>query len=88
MPIYEYSCQDCGNKFSKLESITSEDRIKTCPECGGKAKRIVSLTSFHLKGGGWFSSGYSKETPNNKNTCSTASKNSPACSSCPVASNS
>lgn len=82
MPIYEYNCQECGHKFSKLESIMSEERTKTCPECGGEAKRIVSLTSFQLKGGGWFSTGYSKET----NTTSCSNKSS-ACTSCPAASN-
>jgi putative FmdB family regulatory protein len=87
MPIYEYHCEDCGYTFSKLESITSENRIKTCPDCGGKAKRIVSVSSFHLKGGGWFSSGYSKEQPKSDKT-NTKNKKSTSCTSCPAAVNS
>ena len=82
MPIYEYNCRECGHKFSKLESITSEERVKTCPECGGESKRIVPTTSFQLKGSGWFSSGYSKEA--NTTSCST---NNSACASCSAASN-
>jgi len=84
MPIYEYKCKKCEYTFSKLESITSEDRIKVCPECGSEAKRIVSLTSFHLKGGGWFSSGYSKEISKNPADCPASSKKSPECKNCPV----
>ena len=82
MPIYEYNCQECGHRFSKLESIMSEERVKTCPECGGEAKRIVSLTSFQLKGGGWFSTGYSKETNTSKNSTINS-----ACANCSAASN-
>lgn len=35
MPIYEYTCQDCGTQFEKLvRSLTAPVEV-TCPECGG-----------------------------------------------------
>jgi putative FmdB family regulatory protein len=35
MPIYEYTCQDCGSQFEKfVRSITTKVEPK-CPECGG-----------------------------------------------------
>jgi putative FmdB family regulatory protein len=36
MPIYEYLCQSCGNKFEKLVR-RSEDALESgCPSCGQK----------------------------------------------------
>ncbi len=59
MPLYEYSCQSCGEKEEKLERFdapTGHD----CPRCGAVLGmlREVSLTSFTLAGGGWHSQGY------------------------------
>ena len=35
MPIYEYTCQECGSHFEKfVRSITAQAEPK-CPECGG-----------------------------------------------------
>lgn len=79
MPIYEYKCEKCENVFSKLESITSEEKVKDCPECGEVSSRIMSQTSFKLKGDGWFDSGYTKASE-----C-TSKSTSPACASCPAA---
>jgi putative FmdB family regulatory protein len=39
MPIYEYTCQDCGTHFEKLvRSITVTVKAE-CPECGGMHTR-------------------------------------------------
>ncbi len=58
MPIYEYLCQDCKQIFEDWQQ-DHEERDIPCPVCGGNAKRIISSTSFVLKGGGWYASGYS-----------------------------
>lgn len=48
MPIYEYKCRDCGDKFEKLvrslvRSTSSEEDLK-CPVCRSpKVERQVSL---------------------------------------------
>ena len=36
MPIYEYSCTSCGDKFEKLVRRTEEVLEAGCPACGGK----------------------------------------------------
>lgn len=36
MPIYEYSCQDCGTKFEKLIRRESDLDALACPSCGEK----------------------------------------------------
>ena len=58
MPIYEYNCRDCKQIFEEWQK-DYEERDIPCPVCGGTASRIISSTSFVLKGGGWYASGYS-----------------------------
>lgn len=41
MPIYEYRCKDCGEKFERL--IMGEEKI-TCPKCG--SENIIKLLSL------------------------------------------
>ena len=36
MPIYEYSCESCGNKFEKLVRRTEDAMESGCPSCGKK----------------------------------------------------
>ena len=59
MPVYEYECEKCKNIEELL--VTSIKDIKENPvcKCGGQTKKIISRSSFHLKGGGWYSDGYS-----------------------------
>jgi putative FmdB family regulatory protein len=58
MPVYEYECGACGHQFEQTQRIT-EPPIKTCPECQkDEVQRLISRTSFHLKGGGWYSDLY------------------------------
>ncbi|HEX7928413.1 MAG TPA: zinc ribbon domain-containing protein [bacterium] len=58
MPIYEYVCETCGKEFEVIQKF-SEPELKH-HDCAPKSKvhRKMSLTSFHLQGGGWYSSGY------------------------------
>lgn len=42
MPLYEYRCKDCGNKFEKLVSLSEKDKIK-CPGCGSEnTEKLIS----------------------------------------------
>jgi putative FmdB family regulatory protein len=34
MPIFEYSCDDCGSKFEKLVRRVAEIDSVACPACG------------------------------------------------------
>ena len=46
MPIYEYECEKCGNKFENYYWFVGADKDIKCPKCGTeKAKRIVSSDS-------------------------------------------
>ncbi len=50
MPIFEYLCDDCGEKCEKIQSQPLEQI--TCPSCGKKAGRIVSVFSAAEPGTG------------------------------------
>jgi putative FmdB family regulatory protein len=34
MPIFEYRCDDCGNKFEKLVRSSARETAAECPSCG------------------------------------------------------
>ncbi len=49
MPIYEYQCKECNNRFECL--IIGSDNDVSCPECHGeKVERLMSACRF--KSGG------------------------------------
>jgi putative FmdB family regulatory protein len=42
MPIYEYVCSDCKQKFELLKSMSQAGEGVPCPKCGGQARRVLS----------------------------------------------
>jgi putative FmdB family regulatory protein len=74
MPIYEYRCTKCGRTQEAIQKVDDKPLTK-CTECSGRLEKLISRTAFHLKGGGWFSEGYGKEsssTPTKKDSPSSA----------------
>ena len=59
MPIYEYSCQKCG-EFEVTQKITDE-ALELCPTCGQAVKKLISNTSFKLVGTGWYLTDYARK---------------------------
>lgn len=44
MPIYEYRCEECGEKFEKLVRGVSGRPDLECPRCGStQVKKAISL---------------------------------------------
>ena len=41
MPIYEYECIKCGEKFEQLRRINESDNEIRCPKCGAEHPRRV-----------------------------------------------
>jgi len=61
MPIYEYACESCGERFDKLMSLN--DPAPPCPACGAvDVRKLVSAASFVLKGSGWYKDLYGLES--------------------------
>ncbi|MDY7000652.1 MAG: zinc ribbon domain-containing protein [Thermodesulfobacteriota bacterium] len=60
MPIYEYTCEKCGDEFEEL--IFHEGDTVKCPACGSqKTKKMISKCRFKCgSAGGGISEGSSK----------------------------
>lgn len=59
MPLYEYLCSKCGEKFEVIQKFA--DAPLTVHEgCGGTVERLISLSGFSLKGSGWYATDYAK----------------------------
>jgi putative FmdB family regulatory protein len=58
MPVYEYECNEC-KKIIEVQQRLADAPLKVCPECGAGLRKLISTSSFQLKGGGWYSDGYS-----------------------------
>lgn len=44
MPIYEYRCKDCGDKFEKLVRAGTDQAGLICPNCGSQqTEKLFSL---------------------------------------------
>jgi putative FmdB family regulatory protein len=44
MPLFEYVCEGCGNKFEKLVLSPARERQLQCPRCGsGAVKKALSV---------------------------------------------
>ncbi|RKG60293.1 zinc ribbon domain-containing protein [Corallococcus exercitus] len=92
MPIYEYGCSACGKTIDVLQKM-SDPTPPACTACGaqGTLSKQVSRSSFHLKGGGWYSDLYGSTKKDgggssSSSSSSTASTAAAAPSSSPAAS--
>ena len=53
MPIYEYTCEKCHQKFDHLARTMSGDHKVACPECGSpKTARALSVFAVGGESGG------------------------------------
>lgn len=59
MPTYDYVCVNCMHEYEYFH-VNKED-TQQCPKCSSREaeKLPPKKTSFQLKGGGWYSGGYS-----------------------------
>lgn len=79
MPVYEYQCELCQDVLETQQSL-SDKPLTTCPACSGTLKKLISQSSFQLKGGGWYSDGYSSNSGKPASPCQTASSDvTPSC---------
>lgn len=57
MPLYEYKCVKCGNRYEKIESVSAPEKQK-CPKCGGRSERQIAAPAIQFKGSGWYVTDY------------------------------
>jgi|SRR4051794_3253165 putative FmdB family regulatory protein len=60
MPLYEYQCEACGNRFEKIQKF-SDPLVDVCPKCGGPVHKLMSSPAIQFKGTGWYITDYAKK---------------------------
>jgi putative FmdB family regulatory protein len=61
MPLYEYECEACGNRFEQIQKF-SDPLVETCPKCGkDSVHKLQSSPAFQFKGSGWYVTDYAKK---------------------------
>ena len=60
MPMYEYKCGECGNRFELIQKF-SDEPVRTCPSCGGKVRKLFSSSAIQFKGTGWYVTDYGRK---------------------------
>ena len=58
MPIYEYQCDGCADRFEIKQSMKDEP-LTACPKCGKHVQRLISSPAIMFKGSGWYVTDYS-----------------------------
>ena len=57
MPIYEYMCLKCNEKFSLLQTVKTSEKDTACPKCTSKdVKKVISSFCCSAGSGGGASS--------------------------------
>lgn len=67
MPIYEFECTDCGDRFERLQKLSDPDP-SVCPKCGApRVKRRLTAPAFRLAGSGWYETDFKKDGDRKRN---------------------
>ena len=73
MPLYEYQCQKCGERFEIIQKFS--DPLLTAHEtCGGEVKKLLSAPAIQFKGSGWYITDYARAGTNGSTKDSDTSK--------------
>ena len=60
MPLYEYECDSCGNRFERIQKF-SDPPVDKCPQCGGVVRKLISSPAIQFKGSGWYITDYARK---------------------------
>lgn len=63
MPTYEYTCDNCGHRFERFQSIKAGP-LRVCPKCGkSRLKRLIGAgAGVIFKGSGFYHTDYRSES--------------------------
>jgi putative FmdB family regulatory protein len=60
MPLYEYRCDACGQRFEVIQKFS--ETSETCRLCGkGPVERLQSAPGIQFKGTGWYVTDYAQK---------------------------
>jgi putative FmdB family regulatory protein len=61
MPLYEYQCEACGQRFEVIQKF-SDPPPDACEKCGqGPVRRQQSSPAIQFKGSGWYITDYAQK---------------------------
>jgi putative FmdB family regulatory protein len=61
VPLYEYECEACGQRFEKIQKF-SDEPLAVCAKCGkGPIKKLFSSPAIQFKGSGWYITDYANK---------------------------
>jgi len=59
--LYAYRCTQCGHRFEKIQSFSSEQEM-VCPVCQGVLERPLTAPRLHFKGAGFYINDYASKS--------------------------
>ena len=63
MPLYEFQCEACDNRFERILQRFTDPNPETCPKCGkGPVKKLPSSPAIQFKGSGFYITDYAKKS--------------------------
>ena len=88
MPLYEYQCEACGERFEMIRKH-SDPPVDVCKKCGkGPVTRLMSSPAIQFKGSGWYITDYAKKGSTSSSESSSSTKSTESSSSDKAASGS
>lgn len=77
MPLYEYQCQECGEKTEVVRRF-DDAPLTICSSCGGTLKKLISAPAIQFKGSGFYLTDYGRSgsSTTSKGTTSESSASS------------
>src|SRR3954462_8411373 len=62
MPLYEYECEVCRQRFERIKKY-SDPLIEVCPLCGkSPVRKRLSSPAIQFKGSGFYITDYAKKS--------------------------
>ena len=74
MPLYEYECGACGQRFEVIRKF-SDPPLDACTLCHkGPLRRLLSSPAIQFKGTGWYITDYAQKGKTDKGDSKDAAK--------------
>ena len=61
MPLYQYECEKCGQKFDVRQKFV-DSPLTVHENCGGAVHRLISAPALQFKGSGFYITDYAKNS--------------------------
>jgi putative FmdB family regulatory protein len=73
MPLYEYQCQECGERAEHVQRF-DDPPFTICGSCGGPLKKLFSAPAIQFKGSGFYLTDYGRSGNSPAKSSATESK--------------